>query len=397
MTYHSHASIIPLIGGEALASEKAFGVKPKFIMSYDVFKNNDAHLLNHYNNSVPYYVLDKGDNVNEYVDVVSSVCPCAGLSQLSNTHSATNPANDWMYKSTSYVLENVKPKVLWGENAPLFGTNAGKPVRDKLYEIAKQNGYTMTTYITKSLFHGVPQVRKRSFYFFWKGDRTPLLNYFNKELVPIEGLLSQTPNLGGELDKVTNVKIPTENPYYKYVLEEIHPGWSHQDFQQSLDVSVQILDYIEDKIDYVSLANYFLKKGNEKEYKKCMYRYEKLSSGGSIMKREPVIPAGYIGAFVGHMPVSVVHPLEDRFLTYRECMSIMGLPYEYELLEPKKNLNHVCQNVPFDTAYDMASEVKAVLDGKREWINATNVFQTNYKKQHEIWDENRSSLESFFE
>jgi pyruvate/2-oxoglutarate/acetoin dehydrogenase E1 component len=34
-----------------------------------------------------------------------------------------------------------------------------------MFDIAKKNGYTMSVYRTKSLFHGISQVRERAFYF----------------------------------------------------------------------------------------------------------------------------------------------------------------------------------------------------------------------------------------
>ena len=44
-----------------------------------------------------------------------------------------------------------------------------------------------------------------------------------------------------------------------------------------------------------------------------------------------------------------VHPEEDRFLNAREFMHLMGLPYDFEI-DDVKNLNHIAQNVPTNTA-----------------------------------------------
>lgn len=394
----SHASIIPLIGGESIACERVFGGRPEYIMSYDAFKNNDAHILNHYENKVPYYVLDKPEKHSlSSVDVVSSVCPCAGLSQLSTSFSEDNPANDWMVQSTQQVLENVKPRVLWGENAPLFAGKTGSKVRNTLFNIAQENGYTMTTYRTKSLFHGVPQVRERSFYFFWKGDKVPLLNYFRRDLKSIEQTILETPDLGGDLDKPTNAKIPSENPYYRFLFEEIFPNTSYKEFRETLERSAGILDIIERYTDYSVVGKWMKKNGYEKEVKKCEYRYDKLASGKNIMRGEMIIPSKYINAFVGQVPTILVHPEKDRFITYREALAIMGMPHDFELLNPKRNLNHICQNVPVITAMDMASEVKAVLNGEREYVDAKHIFQSNHKQSYTRWDEPEvSTLESFF-
>ena len=78
-----HATIIPLIGGETIASENVFGSRPEYILSYSAFKDNEKHLINYYDNEIPYHILDEVDHPFQLppIDVMSSVCPCAGLSQ----------------------------------------------------------------------------------------------------------------------------------------------------------------------------------------------------------------------------------------------------------------------------------------------------------------------------
>ena len=97
---YKYASIIPLIGGETIAMEKVFGKRPEYILSYSGFGANDSQLLNYYNHEVPYHVIDEGNGKTDYVDVVNSVCPCAGLSTLSPTASSDNHNNDWMIESS---------------------------------------------------------------------------------------------------------------------------------------------------------------------------------------------------------------------------------------------------------------------------------------------------------
>ena len=41
-------------------------------------------------------------------------------------------ANQWMFKSAKYVLERVRPKVMWGENAQMLFTKKGQDVVDGL-------------------------------------------------------------------------------------------------------------------------------------------------------------------------------------------------------------------------------------------------------------------------
>ena len=173
-----HASIVPLIGGETLGQMAAFGTKPDYLLSYSPFSNNDSHLVNHLKD-VPYILLDQG-----------AVCPCAGLSSLSPSANSDAAVNDWLTTTSKYVLEEMKPQVLWGENAPRFAGAMGKPIVDKLHKLATDNGYTMSVYRTKSLLHGLSQVRERSFYFFWQGKTVPIFNYFDRPNKKIEDLFA---------------------------------------------------------------------------------------------------------------------------------------------------------------------------------------------------------------
>lgn len=396
----THATIIPLIGGEAIASTQVFGSRPDYILSYDVFKNNEKHLLNYWNNEVPYYVLDKGGKAPHTVDVISSVCPCAGLSLLSQGYGDENENNQWMIKTAQYVLGEVQPKVFWGENAPGFAGKIGKTVREQIQQIGKDNGYTMSVYRTKSLLHGVAQIRERSFYFFWKGDKTPILNYFNRPYKPIEEVIrSVTTNFQQE---PINKKKPSENPYYRYILEVIHGGMTHLEYSTMIGPSsvrdADSFGYIEKMgHNYKQVAEWMQENGHPEEVDKCMYKFKKLEEGGSLMRRGVTVPKDRIGAFVGHYPMMLTHPDEDRFITYREAMTIMGLPQDFELVDANsQNANHICQNVPVQTAADMAGEVLAVLNGQRKMVDTDYIVQHNHS-QTEEYVAVENTLESFLQ
>ncbi len=383
----THASIVPLIGGETIGSQQAFGTEPMHFMSYEPFASNDSHILNYYNNEIPYYVLDKDQKppVNERADVVSSVCPCAGLSMMSHGYGDHNENNQWMGKTAEYILGEYKPKVFWGENAPAFAGKIGTNVRAQLREIGKKNGYTMSVYRTRSLLHGAPQVRERSFYFFWKDTQTPLLGYFNRPHKPIEEVIREvTSNF--QMEPISN-KTPSDNPYYKFVLDEIHGGRTHKEHSELVEnkftkSGLCVFTYIErNGYNFKQVSEWMAKHGYDNEAEKSMRKYEKLKSGGNIMKRGVTIPKDYIGAFVGHYPKMLTHPDEDRFITYREAMTIMGLPQDFELLNPKQSSNHICQNVPVQTAADMAGEVKKYVEGNAKMVDTDYIMQYNHSQK----------------
>jgi site-specific DNA-cytosine methylase len=281
-----HASIIPLIGGETIGSMRAFGSPPEYLMSYKAFAKNDSHLVNYFKNEVPYYVLDDGMKPDKKVDVIGSVCPCAGLSLLSQGYGDNNPNNKWLLETTKYVLSEIKPKVLWGENAPQLIYKIGTNVRRQMYETARENGYSMSIYKTWSLLHGVPQIRDRTFYFFWQGDKTPLLNYYNRPYQKIEDLITSVKTTN--LMEPINPKTPTDDPYYKFALEVVHGGISHREFfdvSQS-DREVNVMMYIQKMgYNYKDVADWMNNRNLDKEVAKCMYKYNKLNDGKNVMQR----------------------------------------------------------------------------------------------------------------
>ena len=398
-----HAGIIPLIGGEILASDEVYGVKPEYILSYSPFSGNEVHLLNHYENKIPYILLDDENPKipKEKVDVVSSVCPCAGLSSYHNSAGEDNPNNQWMEKSSKFILESIKPKVLWGENAPALAGKVGKFMREKLHKIGQERGYNFSIYITRSLEHGGAQYRKRTFYFFWNKDtfnnKIPLLNYYKKERPTIGQVFENAAKYNFQQEPI-NPKIPSiDDKYYEYVLEQVN--MSHKEFAEHITKTLPVEGYIQYVLKHTwdKVGEWCDKKGYEKEAAHCGRRVKKLKEkGGGLMLRGTIIPKDYIGAFVVHYPYNLAHPVEDRYVTYREAMEIMGLPSNFELLNPEKSVNHICQNVPYYTAKDMATEVKAIIEGKRQSVSNSFIIQNNLQNSYAVHDPvEMNNLESF--
>ena len=380
----NYASIVPLIGGETIAMQNVANTKPEYILSYSAFEANDRQLVEYYENKVPYYHLDDGVQRNlPSVDVINTVCPCAGLSSLSPSASSTNSNNDWMLATARHVLGTLKPKVFWGENAPRLASKMGEPIVEELRRIAGQNGYTFSIYKTKSILHGLSQVRDRTFYFFWQGDKIPRLNYIERKHERIEDTIRNVElHKDDPMNVLVNKNKPSDNPLYKYVLEEIEGGITHSQFQDKIIKSTGPHDWIEAHTKYNKVAEWMIDKGYENEARKCTRMYHKLKSGGNIMRKTTEIPKDYIGAFVGHMPGSLTHPDEDRYLTIRECLAIMKLPGDFMLQGGVKNLNMICQNVPVTTAQDMAEEVHAFVAGRldNQMLDTQFAIQCNKTK-----------------
>tara|TARA_B100000242_G_scaffold208053_1_gene151078 strand:- start:3613 stop:4806 length:1194 start_codon:yes stop_codon:yes gene_type:complete len=374
-----YASIVPLIGGETIAMQNVFNKKPEYILSYEDFQPNDQNLVEYYKGEVPYHLLNgSGEPTLPYVDAVNTVCPCAGLSSLNPSANSDAAVNDWMPTTARYVLGTLKPKVFWGENAPRFASRMGEPIRENLRRIGQENGYTFSIYKTKSILHGLGQVRDRSFYFFWKGDKVPKLEYIKRKHERIEDTIRSVKRRSDDpMNVLTNSSVPSENPFYSFVLNELEGGKSHAEFQETLPLSINVLTYIESKTKYNVVAKWMFKNGYDKEAAKCERIHRKLEAGLNFMRKNIEFPRNYIGAFVGHLPTMLTHPDEDRFLTIRECLSIMKLPEDFMLQGGVKNINHICQNVPVTTAQDMAENVIKFCDGRLD----NQLIETDYALQ----------------
>ena len=392
----NYASIVPLIGGETIAMENVFGKRPEYILTFDGFQPNEEHLLNYYDNNVPYLNLSEGHSYTEKVDVINTVCPCAGLSSLSPSASSTNIMNDWMYKSAEYVLGEVKPKVFWGENAPRLASKMGQPVVKRLREIGEENGYTFSIFKTKSILHGLSQVRDRTFYFFWQGDHVPLFDYvFERPGNIAEDIRNVERKENDPMSQILcNDNKPSDNPYYRYVLEVLEGGISHKEFANKIERTTNPMDYIEDRTNYKVVGQWMRENGYDNVAKKCDRQYHKLKAGGNIMRKTTEIPKDKIGAFVGHMPTCLTHPDEDRYLTVREALSLMKLPDDFMLLNPKRSLNHICQNVPVTTAEHPARMIKKYFNNQLDLIDTNFLVQDNKKRTYEC-EINRLQLDEF--
>lgn len=210
-------TIVPLIGGLPIANSQVTGHSPDFLLSYEPFVSNDSHCVNYFKYS-PYLVIDSESNklsgnnslLFSDVDFVSSTCPCSGLSMLNTVTSGDSKfkrgadavQNDWLYKGAEFVLDNIKPKVYWGENAPNLYTSAGKLILEKLQSIAKERGYTFSIIKTDTYLHGIPQHRQRTFYFMWRGDHSPILHYFKRETPHLNDYLNLLPDEINDLSQM---------------------------------------------------------------------------------------------------------------------------------------------------------------------------------------------------
>lgn len=407
----TYGTIVPLIGGENIGVMNAMdGQFPEWVLSYKPFEANDKHFID--------YIRDKGytgeytyldeegreDYVPEKVDVVNTVCPCAGLSSL-NVNSGTDyAANDWMYLTANYVLGKVKPRVFWGENAPRLYTKAGAGVADKLAEIAKEHGYSLNLYYTESRLHGLSQKRPRTFYFFTDSETAPIFPWHRKPQESIEDILKQEPIKDDPMNVTANQNSPYENSWLQYQLAATGTK-TIAELQQTFTKTENLIVHSDGGYGkgLSDVADWMEANGHAKVGERARAMQLKLDQGKGYWAHGITIPRGNeIPALIGALPHSLLNPYTDNWITIRDCLRIMKMPDDFNLVgeNVRSKVNHICQNVPASTAEDMMKNVLLYLQGQTEFAPASLVRQNNKKQDvqtedgHEI--SNTLELDAFF-
>lgn len=386
------ATIVPLIGGMTIAPKQVLGKDPEFFLSYKPFADNEK-ILKHNFPKVPHYLLDtpdrEGFDVSKHqdLDFVTALCPCAGLSLLSaGSLEHRTMMNQWMLNSARLVLSEVKPRVFWGENAPALYTNRGKEVREELYDIAKANGYSMSLYYTNTMLHGIPQSRKRSFYFFWRDTNVPIFEYFKKPERQLGEYLSEVPkdslhHKAEDIDAMTEKLM--KDPFIQF-LQAKYNGKGIEAMRKWLNEANKngstMNSYMIRSEQIAESNQWFLENGFDRHYRDTKRIMGKIADKKGFWDGSwPMYRAdGIFSALIGRT-FYAIHPTENRLLTLRECMHLMGLPHDFEFVG--NNYNAVCQNVPICTASDMTREVIAVLEGKRQMTMNRFMMQNNMNEK----------------
>lgn len=382
-------AIQTLIGGNAFGAEAAFGCPPLCTIDFDgIDKGNSAAYVHYMNNvrnlGMRQLVLD-GDllskaktfktqedtdffnSINHDIDVVSAVPICSGLSMANcnNSKEAGTKArgsdaiqNNNMIGCTEFALQVIKPKAYIFENAPNFFSGSGKGIRDKLTEIGRNAGYSVTYVKTNTYKHENPQHRSRTFGIFWKGDRCPKLDYVDRRSTSILEYL-------GEIAKDSpysndNLYKDFENDGFVNYMKSLGPNW--QKIMEE-DKCVSIMTYIE-KNKLWDAPKPFL---NKRETHDVDHAREKVEKGMNYMDGSPLwYDDNRICTIFSRTTGRLIHPSGTRGYTIREALKFMGMPDDFEYPALKDNLFMIGQNVPAVTSMDWHLQIRDFVEGKKE-------------------------------
>ncbi len=379
-----HLSIVPLIGGMAIGAENALGVPPEAVLSYDGFWGNDKYLMAWYEKrglDIPYYNLDS-DTIPAFseVDVVSSLCPCAGLTSANAHASASCASNTWMLKSAQWAMEYARPRVIIGENASRLFTSFGQPIATTMKKMADIWGYHLTLIKTDTKLHGLPQKRPRSFFVLYRKD---------DNRVPLLALGGHTPYDGTWIDFLNT--FPTDEAeserrwafpeMYEFISEKM-PNWAAGDPRGSGSVMETIFD--NDWVDE------FCDKYPGKEADRVVRAKNKFAMGLSVWDGTAKKTGDYFAAVNFRNSNEAVHPIRHDSPTWRELMRLMGLPETMDV--PTENPNAIAQNVPTCTSEWIVKSAMDSLAGKNGY-NSHELKGDGILRQNNVNSQTRYGME----
>jgi site-specific DNA-cytosine methylase len=385
-TQYTHGHVIPLVGGSVLGATKALGKDPEWIASWGgAFGANDQYCLKYFD-QVPYYELDEGQYPSQYVDIVSCLPPCAGLSGANTTRNLPNgknprgcnaPSNIHMINGSEFAMTKIKPRAMIVENAPALYSKMGEEFAERINALAQRHGYTMSLVKTTSLNHGIPQERTRSFFFLWRGDKVPVLEPIKKPFVPFHKFLREGKFAKSNL--VSKKPAPSTDPLWQFIQTK-YAGSTKQDIlaRVASEKMVSVWDVIY-KSGWLEEACKVVK--DERMNRWLNYTLEKKRRGLNIMDASTKLAWHRVQAMMWKTMPVLMHPHEDRWLTTAEALALMGFPNDYaaKVHIPTESSNVICQNVPACTAGDWVEEIVQALDGNRAWITPELKSDGTYK------------------
>jgi len=356
----------------------ALNCDPEWIASWsDSFGANDQYCLKYFDKT-PFHNLDEGNYPTKYVDIVTCLPPCAGLSmanttsgdKANNPRGCSAPSNMHMYNGAEFAMTKIKPKAMMVENAPALYSKMGEEFAERINSLARSHGYSMSLIKTTSINHSVPQERTRSFFFLWQGSKVPLLAPIKRDFKPFHKFLKEGQFASSEL--VSTKGTPSSDPLWQFI-ENKYGGCTKQDILSKVAATRMTSTWnVIYESGWLEEAARVVK--DERTNRWLNYTLEKKKAGKNIMDGSMKLAWFRTQSLMWKSLPHLMHPYEDRWLTVAEGLGLMGFPSDYaaKVSIPTKHSNVICQNVPACTAKDWVEEIVSALNGEREWVEAPN-------------------------
>jgi site-specific DNA-cytosine methylase len=172
-----------------------------------------------------------------------------------------------------------------------------------------------------------------------------------------------------------------KNPYVMFLKHKEGDNWRQEALKYKTATNwlvnkkllEEMVEWVEKNYNFEG-ANY--EKSKEKTIKFLKHVRTKLDMNMGWWDGTPHFFEETINAVIGRTIQTTIHPQEERGLSLRECMHLMGLPHDFTI-PGKDHYNHIAQNVPVTTAKDMTSEVIKFIKGQATMSEVDFLKQSN--------------------
>lgn len=310
----------------------------------------------------PLVVLNGIGVAPETIDVIIGGPPCQGFSK--NTPASwrflEDPRNQ-LYKSYLRFVKEINPKIVIIENVAEIYNAFGGVVRNEIIDTLKQYGYKVSVKIINMSKYGIPQKRRRCFFF---ASRIGTPRFPTEEETSLSGweAISDLPivNQGEGYDGMPYNKEPINN-YQAHLREG----------------STSLFNHVANKMKPTQTA-----------------RIASIGPGQGLkdMPEELQVKGGYSGAY-GRLDYSSVaptitrwvfhigsgrfaHPREVRGLTMREAARIQSFSDDFHFLGSRNDqAGQIGNAVPPYFMEQLAEKIIDALQGKEEEYQQLDLFQ----------------------
>ena len=386
------AALQPLTGGMYIGAEEAIGNPAEFILSYEGLNDpiynkektkiidggNEYHLTQYLKKKgecPPYFkfkdrkmfdlnytldpeIINENDEVVDIsdkfknMDIVVAVPVCSGLSSATTAGDDTKNARNCNMKFLAeYALGVIQPKIYIFENAPALFTASGSHVRQSLIEIAQKYNYSVAFLKTDTQQHYNCQRRVRTFVVFIKDANkgTFEFTYENKHYNVDEYFYMMNPNASQNYN--------LEGFEFAHMILDFVKQEHGETWRDDLTIKNLYCYILFDKGRVTRFKEFVEKYDCADKIKKSMlhstdHALYKLSIGKGFYFNSPVCPDNsHVGAMMFKTIPYTIHPFEDRYITCREALYLMGYPEDFEMQGEYNNFfTRIGQNVPVKTA-----------------------------------------------
>lgn len=345
---------IPLIGGFPIGAQRVFGApKDNSYVSFDDFESSDKLYEN-------YIQGERNDDLSG-LDLVVATAPCAGLSGASKAGFSDEAGNAHRRNMNRHIINsarnsvNAGVKLIIGETVPTFGSEnpIAKDLRQELQNIADSRNYKFGYIKISSIDFGVPQNRKRIFYYLGEPD---LVGHVEDKRQYIPDVKPEVVNLAQFLDKPAR-------PGGDYYMEEFEESdrealrilleakargdmpQKYAECKTSMPIARLIEALPEEYGDRIKLLSPHYNKqisrlrANPNTYYNRMFYVSGYTLGAVIWRSCETTNQSWLD----------INPDTVNYLSMGNVADLMAMPYDFPLPD-KKEWNLLCQNVPPCTA-----------------------------------------------